>query len=184
MTSNNEGQLCGALSSLRHIRHGNLSEAASCIFFSFFFLFSRDRGRVPRLFVFFLSSFLNKVTEDGFCLPRLPPVHALARCSAAWQFYVVPDRGRIRRLGQRDVLGTAASASSFHSSREHYLMFLQPLFSVGQAFPWPVLTGTLRRNRGIRRVSGGDLVRRSCSFEIGSCSSFQRKDFVVCFPRS
>jgi hypothetical protein len=39
------------------------------------------------------------VTEDGFCLPPLPPVRVLAWCSAAWQFNVVPDRGRITRLG-------------------------------------------------------------------------------------
>jgi hypothetical protein len=54
-------------------------------------------------FVFLFSSFLNEVTEDGFCLPRLPPVHVLARYSAAWQFNVVPDRGRIRGPGQRAV---------------------------------------------------------------------------------
>jgi hypothetical protein len=52
MTSNNEGQLCGAL--FIPIRDGILKEAAACIFFSFFFLFSRDRGRVPRLFRLFL----------------------------------------------------------------------------------------------------------------------------------
>jgi hypothetical protein len=33
--------------------------------------------------------------------PRLPPVRALALCSAAWQFNVVPDRGRITRLELR-----------------------------------------------------------------------------------
>jgi hypothetical protein len=37
------------------------------------------------------------VTEDGFGLLRLPPVRALARCSAAWQFNVVPDRCGITR---------------------------------------------------------------------------------------
>jgi hypothetical protein len=90
-------------------------------------------------FVFFFSSFLNEVTEDGFCLPRLPPVHVLARCSAAWQFNVVPDRARIRRLGRRAILSPAASASFFNSSHAHYPMFMRPSFSVGQASLWPAM---------------------------------------------
>jgi hypothetical protein len=49
-----------------------------------------------------------------FCLPRLPPVPALARCSAAWQFNVVPDRSRITRLelraGQKRLTPAVVSA--------------------------------------------------------------------------
>jgi hypothetical protein len=92
--------------------------------------------------------FLNEVTEDGFCLPGLPPVQVLARCSAAWQFKVVRDRSRIRRLEQRAVPRTAAPASFFHSSHAHYPIFLQPLSSVGPASLGPVLTGALRRSKG------------------------------------
>jgi hypothetical protein len=61
MTSKNEGQSCEALPSLLHF-----VENCFVFFFSFFFLFSRDRGRIPRLFLFF---FLNEVTEDGFSSP-------------------------------------------------------------------------------------------------------------------
>jgi hypothetical protein len=67
------------------------------IFFPFFFLVIETEDG------FLVSSsssyFSNEVTEDGLCLPHLPLVQALARCSAAWQFNVVPDRGRIMRLG-------------------------------------------------------------------------------------
>jgi hypothetical protein len=92
--------------------------------------------------------FLNEVTEDGFCLPRLPLVQALARCSAAWQFNVVPDRSRIRRLEPRAVPRTAAPASFSHSSHAHYPMFLRTLFSVGPASLWPVLADGLRMSKG------------------------------------
>jgi hypothetical protein len=78
MTLSNKGQLCGT------------------IFFPFFFLVLETEDG------FLVSSsssyFSNEVTEDGFCLPRLPPVQALARCSGAWQFNDVPDRGRIMHL--------------------------------------------------------------------------------------
>jgi hypothetical protein len=79
MTSSNEGQLCGT------------------IFFPFFFLVLETEDG---FLVSSSSSYsLNEVTEDGFCLPRLPLVQALARCSAAWQFkLVVPDRSRIMHL--------------------------------------------------------------------------------------
>jgi hypothetical protein len=78
MTLSNEGQLCGT------------------IFLPFFFLVLETEDS------FLVSSsssyFSNEVTEDNFCLPRLPPVQALARCSAAWQFNVVPERGGITHL--------------------------------------------------------------------------------------
>jgi hypothetical protein len=64
MTSNNEGQSCEALPSLLHS-----VENCFVIFFSCFFLFSRDQGRVPHLLRLFLFFLLNEVTEDGFSSP-------------------------------------------------------------------------------------------------------------------
>jgi hypothetical protein len=109
-------------------------------------ILSRPRTGSSSLHLFLY--FLNEVTEDGFCLPRLPPVQALAQCSAAWQFNVVPDRSRIRRLEPKAVPGKAVPASFFHSSHVQYPMFLRPLFSVGPASLWPALADTLRRSKG------------------------------------
>jgi hypothetical protein len=81
-------------------------------------------------------------------LPRLPSVQALARCSAAWQFNVVPDRRRIRRLEPKAVPGKAAPAPFFHSSHVHYPLFLRPLFSVGPASLWPALADALQKSKG------------------------------------
>jgi hypothetical protein len=173
MTSNNEGQSCEALPSLLHS-----VESCFVFFFSFFFLFSRDRGRVPRLLCLFLFFLLNEVTEDCFFLPRLPQARALARCSAAWQFNVVPDRGRIRRLGQKVVPGPAAAASFFGSSCAHYPIFLLLPFVVGQASLGPVLAGAPQKSTGNQRQR-----LRPCPVEIGPCSSLQWTDFVVCIPR-
>jgi hypothetical protein len=104
MTSNNKGQSCEALPSLLHS-----VENCFVFFFSFFFLFSRDRGRIPRLLRLFLFFLFERGDWGRFFLPRLPHVRLLAWCSAAWQFNVVPDRGRIRRLGQKVVPGPAAT---------------------------------------------------------------------------
>jgi hypothetical protein len=131
---------------------------------SSFFLETEDRFLVSSSF----SYFLNEVTGDGFCLPRLPPVQALARCSAAWQFNVVPDRCKIRRLEPKAVPGTAAPAFFFHSSHVHYPMFWRPLLSVVPASLWPALADTLQKSRG---VSCGILIRRSGSVGIGAGSS-------------
>jgi hypothetical protein len=108
-------------------------------------IFSRPRTVSSSLHPFLY--FLNEVTEDVFCLPRLPPVRALARCSAAWQFNVVPDRGRIRRLEPKAVPGKAAPAFFFHSSHVHYPMFRRPLFSVGPASLWPALADALQKSK-------------------------------------
>jgi hypothetical protein len=92
--------------------------------------------------------FLNEVTEDGFCLPHLPLVWALAPCSATWQFNVALDRGRIRRLEPKAVSGKAAPAFFFHSSHVYYPMLRRPLFSVGPASIWPVLADALLKSKG------------------------------------
>jgi hypothetical protein len=109
-------------------------------------ILSRPRTGSSSLHLFLY--FLNEVTEDGFCLPRLPLVRALAPCSAACQFNVVPDRGRIRRLEPKAVQGRAAPAFFFHSSHVHYPMFWRPLFSVGPASLWPASAVVLQKSKG------------------------------------
>jgi hypothetical protein len=128
MTSSNEGQLCGT------------------IFFPFFFLVLKTED--CSLSLLLLLYFLNEATEDGFCLPCLPLVQALAWCSAAWHFNVVPDRGRIMRLELKASLKRATPAVvSSRSTYAHSPISRRLLCSQQPASPWPASADALQKSK-------------------------------------
>jgi hypothetical protein len=90
MTSNNEGQSCEALLSLLHSVENCFASSSPSSSYS---LETEDEFLVS--FVFFFSSFLNEVTEDGFS----SPVFLLFRLSLG-----------VQRLGSLTLYRTAAGS--------------------------------------------------------------------------